>query len=208
MRILNGISKPRRTGILLPALAVISVLHFSLMQAHAESQEEKWPKITVSAGMQMWSPLFADDKAVSKTIPTIGHVIKAHYGINDLVGFSLRATYGGNKITEGPKETRPEAVGLGLGVDFSKNIGKDVVWVNTAGIGYVRTRRLHSQNSAMTGIGAYFVTEFDITIAGRFGFWMDWGCQAVGPSSADTPLGKARRWHFNPLGAGGLRISF
>ena len=54
----------------------------------------------------------------------------------------------------------------------------------------------------------YFITTFDVTVWGPMGIWMDWGCQVVGPSFGSSAAGDVNVWHINPLGAGGMRMSF
>lgn len=203
--------RTRPVNWLLIAIAAVLILSISPVWAQEGEQNEKWSKWTLTPGLQMWTPLVATDAGEANMQPMIGGVIKIHRKFTDVLGASVRVAYGFNDVEVASGNRTPTALGLGLGIDFYKSIGKQALWYNTYGVGYVRTTNEQEgkANPSMWGVGAYFVTGFDVTFWNSLGAWMDWGCQVVGPSKADSvPGGKVSVWHINPLGAGGLRVSF
>ena len=101
-------------------------------------------------------------------------------------------------------------------MDVFHAINRKVMWSNSMGLGYAQSQAtfldadtVDTEGPDATSIGAYFITTFDVTMFGDLGFWMDWGCQVVGPTTArDAANEKSTIWHMNPMGAGGFRYSF
>ncbi len=209
---------------------VILFLAMFLMPVAASAEETsteaaaEWSNLTVSVGLQMWRPMYAsigsrsgaDPDAEETTfvevreLPTIGGVLKVNYAFNDVVGMHVRGTYGVHSSTVPDRNASGSAFAAGLGVDFHHTITDRVLWSNTMGLAYGQSKGTFKADDEgeLTSIGAYFITTFDVTVFGSMGVWMDWGCQVVGPSFGDTPAGDVTYYHINPLGAGGMRISF
>ena len=185
----------------------------------AKTEEAKsWPKLTVQPGLQMWQPMYADSNGVVAMKPTIGLVTKVHYALTDMFGFHVRGTYGVNKMEDATGTSNYSAWAAGVGADFFIAISDKAMWYNTMGLGYgSSTADINDKKSSLATMGAYFVTGFDVKVFGNMGVWMDWGCQVVGPTSGTVTItdisGNSSNkdvstYHINPLGAGGMRISF
>ena len=146
----------------------------------------------------------AADKAV------IGGVLKLHTHFNDKIGMHVRGTYGVHQHDFGIKESKGDAYALGMGIDFYHALSNRILWSNTFGIAFGQSKGEINGVSGPTlnSVGAYFITTIDVTVMGPMGIWMDWGCQVVGPSFATYDGKDLSIWHINPLGAGGMRISF
>ncbi|MEE2788394.1 MAG: hypothetical protein VX589_13710 [Myxococcota bacterium] len=178
-----------------------------------EQKENAWSDYYVSAGLQMWRPMFAvgDATAVEATDKAvIGGVIKVQTNLTEVMGLHLRGTYGMHKHDLGNRKSEGDAWATGLGMDFYYAINDKVMWSNTFGLAYGQSKAEANgiEGPTLKSLGAYFITTFDVTVAGPMGIWMDWGCQVVGPSFATYGGQDLSLWHINPLGAGGMRISF
>lgn len=218
--------------ILTKCLVVMSAMTFSLSALaddHAGShegsveKEEKWAKLTIQPGLQMWQPLYYSNGNIAMK-PTIGLVTKVHYALTDMFGIHVRGTYGLNQVEiEGVQNENYSAYAAGLGADFFIALGDKAMWYNTMGVGFGQStastettgaNAVKGPENTLTTVGAYFVTGFDVKVFGNMGVWMDWGCQVVGPTfgevkmASDTAAIKVSTFHINPVGAGGMRISF
>jgi len=182
--------------------------------APAESKEEaKWSQLTVTFGPQMWQPLYATSDGVVAPKGTLGLVAKVHYGLTDMFGVHARGAYGFNKDEFPGRTADYNSWAAGIGADFFIALGDKAMWYNTMGLGYGQSSvTVTSNTNTLTSLGAYFVTGFDVQLMGNMGVWMDWGCQIVGPTSGTVTIAGASQevstYHINPLGAGGMRISF
>ena len=178
------------------------------------SGEKGWSDYYVSAGLQMWRPMFAVGESKSLEAfdkAVIGGVLKVQTHINDVMGVHVRGTYGVHKHElPGDRSTEGDAWSTGLGMDFYYAINDKVLWSNTFGLAYGQSKAEMNgiDGPTLKSFGAYFITTFDVTVAGPMGIWMDWGCQVVGPSFATSGGEDVSLWPINPLGAGGMRISF
>lgn len=192
------------------ALVALSLL--APLNAIAQEKEEAWSSLTVQAGLQMWRPMYAvgQDTVEVADKPTVGGVLKVNKAFNDTFGAHVRGTYGVHSADIPDRTSSGTAWAAGLGMDFHHTLSNKVLWSNTFGVAYGQTSAEFNDVSGpdLTSVGAYFITTFDVTIFGNMGIWMDWGCQVVGPSFGDADSGDISVWHINPLGAGGMRISF
>ena len=178
----------------------------------AEDTKDGWSAWTASFGLQMWRPMYAvgEQSVEVADKPTIGGVVKVNHALNDTFGMHVRGTFGVHSAEVPDRESSGDAWAAGLGLDFHHALSNKVLWSNTFGLAYGKSSAEFNKVSGpeLTSVGAYFITTFDVTVWGNMGIWMDWGCQVVGPSFADTDAGDVNVWHINPLGAGGMRISF
>ena len=210
--------------------SLATVFSFSLAAAafadHHEGsveKEEKWAKLTIQPGLQMWQPLYYSNGNVAMK-PTIGLVTKVHYALTDMFGVHIRGTYGLNQVEiEGTQNESYSAYAAGLGADFFIALGNKAMWYNTMGVGFGQSTAstestganpVENPENTLTTVGAYFVTGFDVKVFGNMGVWMDWGCQVVGPTFGEVKMTnnseaiEVSTFHINPVGAGGMRISF
>ena len=157
----------------------------------------------------MWQPLFVTPDGQVEQKAIIGAVAKVHYSLTDMFGVHVRGTYGLNDVDTPIQNQSYSAWAAGLGADFFISIGDKAMWYNTMGLGYGNsTTELSSKSAKLDMFGAYFVTGFDVKVFGNMGVWMDWGCQVVGPANGSIDAGDVKTFHINPLGAGGMRLSF
>lgn len=182
--------------------------------ALAADDQGEWANLTTAVGLQMWQPIYVsetqDKSAADPAIkPTVGGVLKLNYIFGDNMGLHFRGTYGVHSATVPNRDTEGQAWAVGLGMDVFHTLSDKVLLSNSMGLGYGQSSMEFEglKGPDTSSIGAYFITTIDITVFGPVGFWMDWGCQVVGPSSASPESGDISVWHINPLGAGGLRIS-
>jgi len=196
------------------ALYLVCLMTLGAGQAVAADDDGKWPALSTAVGLQMWQPIYmggtADMSAVDPAVkPTIGGVLKVNYLFGENMGAHFRGTYGVHSTTAPNRDAEGEAWAVGLGMDVFHAISDKVLLSNTMGFGYGQSSAKFegAQGPDTTSLGAYFITTLDITVFGPVGFWMDWGCQVVGPSTAKYNDGEITTWHINPLGAGGLRIA-
>jgi len=195
------------------AFIAVSFIGVTVANAEETSQLDDAWKNTASVGLQMWRPVYASGDANSLEVadkPTIGAVIKVAHSLNETFAMHVRGAYGVHSQEVPNRESAGSAWALGLGMDFQHAISSKALWSNTFGLAYGKAKGEFNdvEGPELTSIGAYFITTFDVTIYGPMGIWMDWGCQVVGPSFASTDAGDVNIWHINPLGAGGMRISF
>ncbi|MEK6607654.1 MAG: hypothetical protein AABZ30_08340 [Myxococcota bacterium] len=195
----------RAQGVL--SLAAILVPLFAAPARAQESApvvEEKWPKLTLSPGLQMWRAAAATKAGAISDQPLIGAVVKAHTTFTDDLGAHVRAAYGANSFDTPVATYDVKGWAGAAGLDFIFAIGRRVQWYNTMGLGF---QRVTLEDTDTNSAGAYFVTSLDVAMTSWMGMWMDWGCQVVGRTWAETAAGDAKTWHINPLGAGGFRFS-
>ena len=184
----------------------------SLPAAFADDKpaaQEDWSEWSASVGLQMWRPMYAGDGEVIDK-PTIGAVLKVNKMVNDVVGMHVRGTFGLHRAELPRRDSKGSAWAAGVGLDFHYTISNKAQWYNTFGLAYGQSsiEFAEVEGTDPKSLGAYFITTFDVTVWGNMGIWMDWGCQVVGPSFASSDDGDINVWHINPLGAGGVRISF
>ena len=206
-----------------PKLFLSCVLLVSFIAGPALAEDKKksedvWSDWYVSAGLQMWRPVFVTDQGGDKGLAidagdkaVIGGVVKLHTHFNDKIGMHVRGNYGVHSHDYGKDKTSEgDAWTVGLGVDFYHALSTRILWSNTFGVAYGQTNGKINDNDGPTlnTVGAYFITTLDVTLMGPMGIWMDWGCQVVGPSFATYKGEDLSIWHINPMGAGGMRISF
>ena len=179
-------------------------------QVQQQTQEETWPRFTLSPGLQMWRAVAVDDAGVIDNPNVIGLVMKAQRKLNDRMAVHFRGAYGMNSVSSPTIDKDVRVWMAGLGFDMYFAIGRRVLWYNTMGLGFEQAviHQMGKDQPTMHNPGAYFVTTLDITMFGGIGMWMDWGCGVVGPAFASTPGKDTKTWHINPLGAGGFRFSF
>lgn len=206
----------RRLPSLIPILVALWVLSIArLSYAHDIPVEgEEWSKIHLAAGFQMWRVEAATDDGGLQPFNLVGLVLKPHYAFGENMGAHLRAAYGFNSIDLPTADTSVNGWALAAGLDSFFHIGKQVLWYNTVGLGFQQVGAsitpeggTEADQPTTTSFGAYFITSLDVTMFGPVGMWMDWGCQVVGPTSAETEAGDVSAWEINPLGAGGFRLS-
>jgi hypothetical protein len=175
--------------------------------------ENSWAKLTITPGLQMWQPLYADSNGIVAPKGTLGLVTKVHYGLTDMFGVHVRGAYGFNKDEIPGRNADYKAWAAGIGADFFIAISDKAMWYNTMGLGYGQSSvTIADATNTLTSLGAYFVTGFDVKVMGNMGVWMDWGCQVVGPTTGTVTINSKEEsistYHINPLGAGGMRLSF
>jgi len=196
-------------------MVVICAVSLPAANASAAEPADDWAPLTASVGLQMWQPVYvsetADRSSADPSIkPTIGGVLKLNYLLTENIGAHLRGTYGVHSTTVPNRNASGQAWAVGLGLDVYHHLGQAVLWSNTMGLAAGQSKIAFEGVGGpdVTSIGAYFITTLDVTLFGPVGVWMDWGCQVVGPSMAKAAGSDISVWHINPLGAGGMRVSF